>query len=263
MKKIFFLCVLLLATKGQAQTLPANEKNLDQMLVNIDKTTVTSGVIYNRVAPFANLYSFNTNSTRNTADFKLFKQALLELYLSSNKTQFTSVENLKTNLNPILYTANSVNMGILNSPFQMLNYNEANPSLGRLQYNETTLLFYDSGNTTLPLFNTSQTTVIAPLKDVVSGSVVTFNWNTIFDFENQLNTSKKIKTLTVDYGTGTVYTIISNTVLTNSTQQITYSSTGEKQITFVVTYADNSTLTTYAKINYIKTNDITGKMTIS
>jgi hypothetical protein len=260
MKKILFFYVLLLATKVLAQTTPANEMNLDQMLVNIDRSTVTSSIIYNRVAPFANLYSFNTNSTRNTADFKLFKQALLEMYLSSNKTLFSSVENLKSNLNPILYNDNSVNMGILNSPFQMLNYNEINPSLGRLQYNETTFLYYDSGNTAQPLFNTFQTTVIAPLKDVVIGNTISFNWNTLFDFENQLIPSKKIKTLTVDYGTGIVYNIISNGVLTNTTQQITYPNSGDKQITFAVTYIDDSKLTTYAKINYQKVNSITGKL---
>jgi hypothetical protein len=78
MEKILFFCVLLLATNVHAQTIPANELSLDQMLVNIDKTTVSSGIIYERVAPFANLYSFNTNANRNTADFKFFKQALLE-----------------------------------------------------------------------------------------------------------------------------------------------------------------------------------------
>ena len=174
MKKILFFCVLLLATNVHTQTIPANELNLDQMLINIDKSTVTSGIIYERVAPFANLYSFNTNANRNTADFIFFKQSLLEMYLASNQSQFTSVETLNNNLNTIVYNDNSVNIGILNTPFQILNYNEVSPSLGRLQYNETNYLFYASTNTSLPLFHTSHTTVISPLKDVIKGDFISF-----------------------------------------------------------------------------------------
>jgi len=73
LKKTLFFCILLLALKVCAQTVPANEVSLDQMLVNISKTTVTSGIIYERVAPFANLCNFNTKTNRNIADFKFFK----------------------------------------------------------------------------------------------------------------------------------------------------------------------------------------------
>lgn len=252
MKKNLFFSILLLVTKVYTQTVPANEVSLDQMLVNIDKTTVISGVIYERVAPYTNLYSFNTNVNRNIADFEFFKQALLEMYLASNQSQFSSIETLNNNLNPIVYNDASVTMGILNTPFQSINYNEENPSLGRLQYDATNYLFYASVNTSLPLFNSSFATVISPLKDVVKGDYISFNWATPFIFENTLNNTKRIKNLTVNYGNGTVYTVISNYIIASATQQINYPDTGEKQITFTITYSDNSSLTTYAKIKYLK-----------
>lgn len=252
MKKTVLFCILLLAVKVYTQTIPANEVGLDQMLVNIDKTTVTSGIIYERVAPFTNLYSFNTNANRNIANFILFKQALLEMHLASNQSQFSSIETLNNNLNPILYNDASVNMGILNTPFQSMNYNEESPELGRLQYDSINYLFYASTNTSLPFFNSSFATVISPLKDVVKGDYISFNWQTNFIYENSLNNSKKIKNLTVNYGTGTIYTVISNYAIANATQQISYPDTGEKQLTFTVTYSDNSSLTTYAKIKYLK-----------
>ncbi|HQK40898.1 MAG TPA: hypothetical protein PLO52_12380, partial [Flavobacterium alvei] len=199
-----------------------------------------------------NLYNFNTKTNRNIADFILFKQALLEMYLASNQLQFSSVETLNNNLNPILYDDASVYMGVLNTPFQSVNYNEENPSLGRLQYDETNFLFYASTNTSYPFFNSSFATVISPLKDVVKGDYISFNWASSFIFENTLNSTKKIKTLTVNYGTGIDYTVISNYVIASATQQITYPDTGEKQLTFTVTYSDNSSLTTYAKIKYLK-----------
>ena len=90
------------------------------------------------------------------------------MYLASNQSQFTSIETLNNNLNPILYNDASVNMGILSTPFQSVNYNEINPSLGRLLFNLTTFLFCASTNTSRPLFNSSFVTVISPLKDVVN-----------------------------------------------------------------------------------------------
>ena len=90
------------------------------------------------------------------------------MYLASNQSQFTSIETLNNNLNPILYNDASVNMGILRTPFQSVNYNEINPYLGRLLFNLTTFLFSASTNTSRPLFNSSFVTVISPLKDIVN-----------------------------------------------------------------------------------------------
>lgn len=252
MKKILFFSMLLMVAKTQAQTTPTYEVTLDQMLINISKTTVTSGIIYERVTPFSNLYHYNTKATRNTADFQFFKQALLEMHLASNAARFVSIETLNSRLSPILNNDSSVNMGILNTPFQSINYNETSPSLGRLQYDAVNYKFSASSNTSLPLFNTLHTTVISPLKDVVKGDLISFNWSSNLIFQNTLSTAKKVKNLTVNYGTGTTYTIMTNYVITGPTQQISYPDTGEKQITFTITYSNNTTLTTYAKIKYLK-----------
>jgi len=80
-------------------------------------------------------------------------------------------------------------MGVLNTPFQSVNYNEENPSLGRLQYDKTNFLFYASTNTSYPLFNSSFATVISPLKDVVKGDYISFNWASSFIFENTINST--------------------------------------------------------------------------
>jgi hypothetical protein len=61
------------------------EKTLDQALINIDQSSVTSGVIYERALQLSNLYNFNREEGFNTANYRFFKQALQEMYVASNK----------------------------------------------------------------------------------------------------------------------------------------------------------------------------------
>jgi len=78
MKKFnYFLGLLLFSIISHAQTLPTGENiSLDQQLSNIPQSTVTSGIIYERVISTSNLYNFNKVNTFNTANFPYFKQAL-------------------------------------------------------------------------------------------------------------------------------------------------------------------------------------------
>lgn len=243
MKKILIFSMLLFLIKGHTQTNPADETiTLDQMLTNVNQSSVTSGIIYERVAQFANLYNFNVSDSLNIADFKYFKQALSEMHRASNKTKFISVEELNKRLEPNLYDNTIIDMAILNTPFQILNYNEANPTAGGLTFNATTNRF-DQISGKVP-FYTLHATVISPTKEIV-GAGATFKWSNSLIFQN---TTKTIKNLTCDYGTGTTYNVITNYVLVTPTQQIYYSLPKTLKFTYKITYSDNTTLTTYSEI---------------
>ena len=65
-KFYYFLLGMLFSIATHAQTIPAGENiSLDQQLNNISQTSVTSGIIYERVIPIANLYNFNKVNTFN------------------------------------------------------------------------------------------------------------------------------------------------------------------------------------------------------
>ena len=73
----YFLLAFILCIKVNAQTVPAGENiSLDDQLSNVNQTSVTSGIIYERVMQIANLYNFNQSTTFNTANFSYFKQSL-------------------------------------------------------------------------------------------------------------------------------------------------------------------------------------------
>jgi hypothetical protein len=52
--------------------------------VNVNQTTITSGIIYERTMQLVDLYNFNREENFNTAGSNYFKQALLEMHLASN-----------------------------------------------------------------------------------------------------------------------------------------------------------------------------------
>ena len=246
MKKFNSIVLLLLFSIAvQSQTVPNGENiSLDQQLSNIPQTSVSSSIIYERVISSANLYNFNKVSTFNTANFPYFKQALSEMRRASNDTKFITLDAFKS-LVSLDTIPNQVDVSILNTQFHILNYNEDNPSSGGLAYNSRTNKFVSiSGKEPFYMLHN---TIIAPTKDFVSGS------NVIYKIRNDLyfkNGTKNIKTLIADFGDGINRTLVSNFILTNQSITVNYTNSGEKISKFLVTYNDDSTITTFGKIYF-------------
>lgn len=242
---LFSIAITLWFLSVNAQTIPAGENiTLTQQLSNINQSSVTSGIIYERVIPVANLYNYNTSTNFNTANYSYFKQVLSELYGASNGTKFIPVTSLKNVIQGTVNT-NEVDLAIINSNFNILNYNEDNPSAGGLTYNTSTNKFVQIIGKN-PFFEL-QTTVIAPAKDYASGN------NLIYKVSGDLyftNGSKTIKTMIADFGDGVNRTLISNSQLISQNITINYTSSGVKTSKFVLTYNDNTSITTYGKIYF-------------
>lgn len=244
MKKFYyFLLASTLCLETGAQTIPAGENiSLDQQLSNINQTSVTSGIIYERVIQIANIYNFNATPTFNTANFNYFQQALDEMNRASNGTKFTTLNNFR-NLIATTTVENQVDLSILNTQYHILNYNEDAPSQGGLTFNTSTNKFVQiSGKVPFFMLNT---TIVSPTKDYVSGTSVTYKIRNDLYFKNG---TKNIKTLVANFGDGVNRTLINSQVLTNQNITVNYATSGEKISTFTITYTDNTTLTTYGKI---------------
>jgi pimeloyl-ACP methyl ester carboxylesterase len=197
----------------------------------------------------ANLYNFNREEGFNTANYKYFRQALLEMHNASNKNLFVNIDQLDGQLEQ--EAQNIVPIGILNTDFQLLNYNMDNETLGGLLYNEDTKRFSQINGR--PPFYTLHTTVIAPLKKAVEGNNVTYKLNINYLFQNQ---QQKIKTLSADFGDGVNRTLITNQQLISQNITVPYATSGVKTATYQVTYEDNSSLTTYSTLYFKKTQGL-------
>jgi hypothetical protein len=116
--------------------------------------------------------------------------------------------------------------------------------LGGLNFNGT---LYSQIPNKQPFFHL-HAIIIAPLKEVIVGN------NLIFNFKNNMilnNGTKTIKTLTANFGDGINRTIISNGTIVLQTVNINNTlPNGDRKLTFNITFNDNGTATTYGKIYF-------------
>src|SRR5690554_441322 len=127
-KFLLFTILVSILFCGHAQE--HRKLDIDSMLVNIDKSTFTSGILYDRTLPWAHLNAFNEND--NLAKARQFEQALVDLYRASNNKKFISLEDFRKE-----YTGRNnpdiVDVGILNAIFHQINYKEYNENEGGLK----------------------------------------------------------------------------------------------------------------------------------
>ncbi|MCF6128488.1 T9SS type A sorting domain-containing protein [Flavobacterium sp. AS60] len=250
MKKLFFLAMFMLISLSiNAQNEEAAQpKALDSLLTNIDKSLVTSEIIYERTLQLADLYNYNSEGYANTANFDYFRQSLLEMYRASNAKKFISLDELDSKISNST-DDNIVSIGILNTQFNVLNYNEEEPLKGGLLLDTITKKFVQIPNTTP--FYMMHNTVIAPLKDAIDGKDITYKFTNEFFFNNG---DKTIKGLTVDFGNGTKKDIIVGGNFNEQNITIPYDKSGSQKLIFTIAYSDGSNIVTNAEIYFRNIN---------
>lgn len=240
MRNLFLYAILLLFFfKTNSQT-PLQTK-VDSMLVDIDQTDFTTGILYDRTVPWASLYNFN--DSHNISNKNHFEQALLEMHNASNHVIFMNHKELQkiTTHDSI---SDVVDIGILNVSFHKLNYNKDNQNQSGLRMQ---LQKFEKINNDQNAFIESHAFVFSPLKKNVKGTSITFNVNEQFIFQNTLN--KNIKTLSIDFGAGGAHTIIENGTIVKSQVTINYVSDGNKTLEATVIFTNGTTMTTLSSFH--------------
>lgn len=213
-------------------------QNMDYLLTNVNKTPITSGILYDRIMSFSALNWLKENGVVTNSNYQHFIQSWSELYRSSYTPTFLSLETLKSNINTNT-NPNLVDIGVINTKMNYIDYGTpTNPSL-------TTTGGYLYNVAGINPFLEKQITVIAPLKERVNSETVTFRL--LSSFLLQL-TGLPIKNLVADFGTATNYNLITNTVLSTTNPSVIYTTSGKKTFTFTVTYSNNSTETLTASM---------------
>lgn len=229
-----YAIVLLFFFKSNSQT-PIQTK-VDSMLVDIDQTDFTTGILYDRTVPWATLNNFN--ELDNSSNKKHFDQALLEIHNASNQELFinhTQLGSLTTHDS----ISNVVDIGILNVTFNTLNYYKDDQSQGGLSKGA---INFEKINNDKSAFQEKHVFVLSPLKSYVKGASITFNISEDFIFQSSLN--KNINTLMIDFGNQQVHTVIENGVIVLPQLTITYTEDSDKQLLAQATMTDGTTLTT-------------------
>ncbi|WP_445747796.1 lipase family alpha/beta hydrolase [Polaribacter sp.] len=263
MKKITFCIILLiLSLKMQAQlTNGSFTDEVDFRLQNISKTPITSNILIDRVFPVAALQIFNQGSRIDTSSYTHFKQSWSELYRASYTKNFISLEELKTHIQNKNYQENVIPLGIINTEFHQGNYGTTTQN-ATVDFNPTTGLFANKSGQNP--FIKKQITIVAPLISKVIGSSIQFKTDNLFHL---YKFGKQIKTLQLTTN-GNNFTLISNYNLSTSNFVTNYTTSGKKDLHFTITFSDNTTKTTLAKVyveiptNYQAKSNVSSLQTI-
>ena len=239
MKTKALLIIILLATTWQltAQKLPSFTHDADSVLSHLNKSYITTGILYDRVYPSAMLHVFNT-SLSDTTNVHHFKQAYYELYNASyNKQTLLSPEAVDKRMKAI--SADSkVPIGIMNFKFNQV---DTNAVVNHLIENRNGI-FYDVANRN-PYWK-KQVSIISPLTDSIEGLEVSFQTSPALFLQN---TGNAIASLKADFnnGRGLINIGLNNSITAS------YTSYGQKIIKFIIKYQDNTQVATYARLKLV------------
>lgn len=263
MKKILITISLLFATyqsvKAQDVQVLDSPPDWPFMMSNLNTTQITSGILYNKVAMFSNLYDYNRGKY-NLSHADHFMQGINELYYASGQTKFMSASQLKASLvgnssalmasstnqtvtaqaiaAPIVpSTTATVNISIINTTIHQLNFNEKDPATGGLTFVNGKFVPV-AGQ---PSFLSRKILLASPLQETVTGTSIKYTFSNSLIYNNATTAIKK---LVVYFSNTTPVTIIDNSILVVPTKTIGYTTTGSKMLKFVATFTDNTTITT-------------------
>src|SRR5215210_967901 len=241
--KALLLFLIASASVLKAQRLPSFTHDADSVFKNLNKSYITTGILYDRVYPSAMLHVFNTVYF-DTTNVVHFQQAYYELYNAKyNKTSLVKPDIVDKRIKAITIKG-KVPIGIINFRFNQIDTNSIVSSL----LENRNGIFYDVPNRTRSPYWKKQVSIISPLIDSIEGLQVNFQTSPGLYLQN---TGHTITSLKADFNNG--WGLIN--IGLNNSMSINYSTLGQKIIKFIIKYQDNTQATTYAYLKLVKSKN--------
>ncbi|MCO5239004.1 MAG: T9SS type A sorting domain-containing protein [Chitinophagaceae bacterium] len=246
-KPTILLASLLLSVMLFAQDNITYTKMADSLLFPVSKSQITTGILYDRVMPFAGLHAFNNT---DTSSYLHFFQAYSELYSAaySNGSMMNAAQ-IDTLSNAMYYTNNVIPVGVLYYDFNLI---DTLAIANNLFYKGPDSLLHDVPGRTGNPFKLKTITVAAALsQDTLSYGT----GNITFKYVSQLFLTNKAVTITsiyADFGSGNQNLTSGNNVT------VFYPTSGQKTIKFTITYSNAQTVTVYSKI-FLSSPPVSGR----
>lgn len=202
----------------------------DSLYYNIDFSNVPHGILYDRVWRFSSLSMFNRLES-DTSSYWHFIQAYSELQDAAYNTILPlSIDSLfALNSSPEIF------MGLLNFDYGFIDINAY--LNGKLYQNNG--LWYENTSIQYPIFNSNQTIIISPLKEVLEGTDFVFDISPLYYFSNR---SSEIDSLYIDFDDGMGY----RNVTFQNREYVTYTSEGIKIFSYKVFFSNGEELVTHS-----------------
>ncbi|MDR1345460.1 MAG: hypothetical protein LBK03_01990, partial [Bacteroidales bacterium] len=245
---IFLSFILCLAYQAKAQAIIDTIESpngqdytacFDSLYQNVKFSDAPYGILYDRVVPFARLQQFGiTNS--DTSSYWHFIQAYSELQraaVAPQKELPLTVDKLKA-----MAVEATIPIGIINFDYSSLDTDAYHT--GRLYRSNG--LWHENSSIQGNLFTVHHAVVAAPLRQVLVGSTFDFMLAAGIVFSSQ---GAGISRVSIDFDNGNGLQVIG----LDRKITVSYTSFGLKKMKFVITLADGSEVTTYARFRVVET----------
>ncbi|MEQ8927144.1 MAG: hypothetical protein RLO81_15090, partial [Fulvivirga sp.] len=209
---------------------------MDSLLNDLDNTKLQTGILYDRVSPFAHLEGFNERG--DTSSFEHFRQAWSELYRSSYQKTFANVDVLKQNYE-FHGIYDHIDLGIIHASFDKLDKEENQDKWqitnGRLK-----------SKVNKDPFVTEDLFLVSPLANSAWGQSITFHFKEEHFLKQSKNTLEKLE---IDFGTGSWKTILLEGRIVSKQLNVVYDTPGEKIIRSKAILTDGRKVQTQSTLN--------------
>jgi len=236
MKKLFTLLLFTCVMSVYAQD--TFREAFDKVFANVSRKGATTGILYERVIPFAKLFNYNSNITSvDTSNSQHFIQAYYELYNAAFQPTARLPFEIDSIKSIIKRNKNTVDIGILHYKFNSMDSSIAYQKL----YFDSDSILHENSSITTSLYVEKEVFIASPLKKIIDIGTTTFRFSDILLFDN---TENPIVNLKVDFDDGKGLQPISNEIIT-----IDYLNSGIKTLHFEAIFQNGDTLISYSTIS--------------
>lgn len=210
-------------------------QSADYAMQHLDKSGISTGILYDRVFPFARLDLFGQLQT-DTAEVNYYKQAYSELRRASYDTTALYSDDI-INDGIIKYKSdNKVPIALITYKFNQIDTLAIQDGLIYLSNN----LYYDSSPRSRSPYWEKTAVVVAALAETVNAGTVQFELASVF---NANNLASPVTYVEIDFGNGLVSYTPGQTFTAN------FASGGKHTIKYVVHFGNGSQVITFSTLN--------------
>lgn len=165
----------------------------DNLYIHLDTSRISSGVLYDRVYPWAELDRF---TVQDTVDYNFAKQAWYELYLSTyDRSNIQDADILWKIANKNLYEHNRHTVGYIDYTFHYIDSNALQSGALVLGANDS--LLYDGNPTLNPYISKRISIPVINVQKIRKDSAIDFYFDPDVHLSNHINNAvTKIKIIT-------------------------------------------------------------------
>lgn len=236
MKKLLLVLLSFICLTVQAQTLKNFTQTADSCLSNLNKSAMTTNILYDRVYPFAALSVFNQNYA-DTSSSSHFNQAYNELFNAAYSNAGMVIPDTVSGRLTRKLLSGIVPIGIINYRFNYLDTTSIQNNL----ITTSGLLLYDVPNRSRSPFLESSLSLAAVLIDSITTASPYFELSSSLYLNNTGNT---ISNLSIDFGDGSGLHQLS----LGQGISINYPSSGNKTVHYFINYTSGLQVETYSSL---------------